>query len=116
MRTSNDLRGQPFLKPGEDRRPTLSWPRDVPLAGEPSEVVTVIKEFGAWLGESDVPKLVIRADPGVIQGKQRILDVMRRWPNQTEVTVPGVHFLQEDSAAEIGKAIASFVRATRPRN
>lgn len=106
----------PFLKPGEDRRPTLSWPRDVPLAGEPSEVVTVIREFGAWLGESDVPKLFIRADPGVIQGKQRILDIMRSWPNQTEVTVPGTHFLQEDSSAEIGKAIASFVRAIRQRN
>jgi haloalkane dehalogenase len=100
---------QPFLKPGEDRRPTLSWPRDVPLAGEPAEVVEVIAEFGAWLAASDVPKLFVRADPGVIQSRQRILDIVRSWPNQTEITVPGTHFLQEDSADEIGRAIASFV-------
>ncbi|WP_445167782.1 haloalkane dehalogenase [Mycolicibacterium sp. Dal123E01] len=103
----------PFLNPGEDRRPTLSWPRDVPIAGEPTEVVEVIENFGAWLAASDVPKLFVRADPGVIQGKQRILDIVRSWPNQTEITVPGTHFLQEDSADEIGKAIASFVRTIR---
>lgn len=103
----------PFLDPGEDRRPTLSWPRDVPLAGEPAEVVTVIEDFGAWLATSAVPKLFIRADPGVVQSKQRILDIVRSWPNQTEITVPGSHFLQEDSADQIGQAVASFVRAVR---
>lgn len=104
---------RPFVNPGEGRRPMLSWPRDVPLAGEPAEVVAVIEEFDAWLAESDVPKLFVRADPGVIQSKQRILDVVRSWPNQAEVTVPGRHFLQEDSADEIGCAIASFVREIR---
>ncbi len=109
-----DYYRRPFLNPpGEDRRPTLSWPRDVPLAGEPAEVVRVIEEFDAWLATSDVPKLFVRAEPGVIQGKQRILDIVRSWPNQTEITVPGTHFLQEDSADEIGSAIASFVRAIR---
>lgn len=104
---------RPFLNAGEDRRPTLSWPRDVPLAGEPAEVVAVIEDFGEWLATSDIPKLFIRADPGVIQGKQRILDIVRSWPNQTEITVPGTHFLQEDSADQIGEAIASFVREIR---
>lgn len=104
---------QPFLNPGEDRRPTLSWPRDVPLAGEPAEVVEVIEEFGTWLATSDVPKLFVRADPGVIQSKQRILDIVRSWPNQTEITVAGSHFLQEDSADEIGASIAAFVRTVR---
>lgn len=103
----------PFAERGEDRRPTLSWPRDVPLAGEPAEVVAVIEEFGAWLAVSDVPKLFVRADPGVIQSKRRILDIVRSWPNQTEITVPGTHFVQEDSADEIGRAIASFVRTIR---
>lgn len=104
---------QPFLNPGEDRRPTLSWPRDVPLAGEPAEVVEIIEDFDSWLAVSEVPKLFVRADPGVIQGKQRILDIVRCWPNQTEITVPGTHFLQEDSADQIGEAIASFVRTIR---
>jgi haloalkane dehalogenase len=103
----------PFAEPGENRRPTLSWPRDVPVAGEPPEVVEVVEQFGAWLAESDVPKLFIRADPGVIQAKPRILDIVRSWPNQTEIVVPGTHFLQEDSPDEIGTAIASFVRTIR---
>lgn len=104
---------RPFRNPGEDRRPTLSWPRDVPLAGEPADVVAVIEEFGRWLAESEVPKLFIRADPGVIQREGRVLDIVRSWPHQTEITVPGAHFLQEDSPDEIGRAIASFVRTLR---
>jgi haloalkane dehalogenase len=107
---------RPFRNPGEDRRPTLSWPRDVPLAGEPAAVVAVIDEFGAWLAESDVPKLFVRADPGVIQSGQRILDIVRSWPNQEEITVPGTHFLQEDSPDQVGEAIASFVRRLRARD
>jgi haloalkane dehalogenase len=103
---------QPFREPGEGRRPTLSWPRDVPLAGEPAEVIAVLNEFGPWLAGNDVPKLFIRADPGVIQ-RGRVLDAVRGWANQTEITVPGAHFLQEDSPAEIGKAVASFVRTIR---
>jgi haloalkane dehalogenase len=103
---------QPFRTPGEDRRPTLSWPRDVPLAGEPADVVAVVKDFGPFLAGGDVPKLFVNANPGVMQ-RGRVLDVVRSWANQTEVTVPGAHFLQEDSADEIGRAIASFVCTIR---
>jgi haloalkane dehalogenase len=103
---------EPFRNPGEDRRPTLSWPRNIPIEGEPVEVVATVKEYGAWLSQSDVPKLFIKGEPGaLIRG--RALDFVRTWPNQTEVSVPGVHFIQEDSADEIGAAVASFVRAVR---
>ncbi|OBI04843.1 haloalkane dehalogenase [Mycobacterium sp. E2462] len=104
---------RPFRNAGEDRRPTLSWARDVPLGGEPPEVVATTAQFGAWLASCDVPKLFIRADPGVIASKRRVLDVIRSWPNQTEITVAGSHFLQEDSPDEIGAAIAAFVRTIR---
>ncbi|MBZ9772479.1 haloalkane dehalogenase [Mesorhizobium sp. CO1-1-8] len=105
---------KPYLNAGEDRRPTLTWPREVPLAGEPANVVATVKDFGAWLAKSNVPKLFIRAEPGVIQ-RGRVLDVVRGWPNQTEVTVSGSHFVQEDSPDEIGRAIAAFVRDTRAK-
>jgi haloalkane dehalogenase len=102
----------PFRNAGEDRRPTLSWPRNIPIAGEPADVVATVEEYGAWLSHSDVPKLFIKGEPGaLIRG--RALDFVRTWPNQTEVSVPGVHFLQEDSPDEIGAAVASFVRAVR---
>ena len=102
----------PFRNPGEDRRPTLSWPRNIPIEGEPADVVATVEEYGAWLSQSDLPKLFIKGEPGaLIRG--RALDFVRTWPNQTEVSVPGVHFLQEDSADEIGAGVASFVRAVR---
>jgi haloalkane dehalogenase len=102
----------PFRNRGEDRRPTLSWPRNIPIEGEPADVVAAVEEYGAWLSQSDVPKLFIKGEPGaLIRG--RALDFVRTWPNQTEVSVPGVHFIQEDSADEIGAAVASFVRALR---
>ena len=102
----------PFRNPGEDRRPTLSWPRNIPIEGEPADVVAIVEEYGQWLSHSDVPKLFIKGEPGaLIRG--RTLDFVRTWPNQTEVAVPGVHFLQEDSPDEIGEAVASFVRAVR---
>jgi haloalkane dehalogenase len=102
----------PFRNAGEDRRPTLSWPRNIPIEGEPADVVATVEEYGAWLSDSEVPKLFIKGEPGaLIRG--RTLDFVRTWPNQTEVSVPGVHFLQEDSADEIGAAVASFVRALR---
>ena len=102
----------PFRNAGEDRRPTLSWPRNIPIEGEPAAVVATVEEYGAWLSQSDVPKLFIKGEPGaLIRG--RALDFVRTWPNQTEVSVPGVHFLQEDSPDEIGAAVASFVRALR---
>jgi haloalkane dehalogenase len=102
----------PFRNAGEDRRPTLSWPRNIPIEGEPAEVVATVEEYGAWLSQCDLPKLFIKGEPGaLIRG--RALDFVRTWPNQTEVSVSGVHFLQEDSPDEIGAAVASFVRAVR---
>jgi haloalkane dehalogenase len=103
---------QPFLRAGEDRRPTLSWPRDIPISGQPADVVADVEEFGAWVAGAGVPKLLISAEPGLIQSG-RVLDVVRGWANQAEVTVPGLHFIQEDSPDEIGKAVASFVRTIR---
>jgi haloalkane dehalogenase len=103
---------KPFRNPGEDRRPTLSWPRNIPIEGEPADVVATVEEYGTWLSQSDVPKLFINGEPGaLIRGRAR--DFVRTWPNQTEVSVAGVHFLQEDSPDEIGAAVASFVRAVR---
>jgi haloalkane dehalogenase len=103
---------EPFRNAGEDRRPTLSWPRNIPIEGEPADVVAVVNEYGGWLAESDVPKLFINAQPGAIT-RGRVRDFVRSWPNQTEVTVPGVHFIQEDGPDEIGAAVADFVRRLR---
>ena len=72
---------RPFLNPGEDRRPTLTWPRQIPIEGEPADVVRVVEDYSAWLAKSDVPKLFINADPGsILVGRQR--EVCRAWPNQ----------------------------------
>ena len=103
---------RPFLNSGEDRRPTLSWPRQIPIQGEPKEVVEVVENYSNWLSSSDLPKLFINADPGsILTGKQR--EFCRSWPNQDEVTVKGTHFMQEDSPDEIGKAVSSFVSKLR---
>jgi haloalkane dehalogenase len=103
---------RPFLNAGEDRRPTLTWPRQIPIEGEPADVVQVVENYSAWLARSDVPKLFINADPGsILVGRPR--EVCRAWPNQTEVTVKGLHFLQEDSPDAIGQAVAEFVRRVR---
>ena len=103
---------RPFLNAGEDRRPTLSWPRQIPIQGEPKEVVKVVENYSNWLSSSDLPKLFINADPGsILTGKQR--EFCRSWPNQEEVTVKGTHFIQEDSPNEIGKAVSSFVSQLR---
>jgi len=98
----------PYTEPGESRRPTLSWPRQIPVAGEPAEIVALVRDYGLWLAASDIPKLFINADPGsILIGAQR--EFCRRWPNQREVTVAGAHFIQEDSPIEIGQAIADWV-------
>ena len=98
---------RPYLEPGESRRPTLSWPRDIPIDGEPADVVAIVDEYAAWLSQSDIPKLFVNAEPGaILTGTQR--EYCRAWPNQREVTVPGVHFIQEDSPAEVGLAIAEW--------
>ncbi|WP_420392849.1 haloalkane dehalogenase [Acuticoccus sp.] len=102
----------PFAEPGEGRRPTLDWPRQIPIGGEPMEMVSLVAGYGEFLAQSDVPKLFINAEPGsILTGEQR--EFCRRWRNQTEVTVPGRHFLQEDSPGEIAAALARFVRAVR---
>jgi len=104
----------PFVNAGEDRRPTLTWPRMIPIEGEPADVVATVERYAAWLSQSDLPKLFINADPGsILVGRQR--EACRHWPNQTEVTVKGLHFLQENSPDEIGTAIADFVRRVRKR-
>lgn len=106
---------RPFLNPGEDRRPTLSWPRQIPIDGEPADVVQIVENYAAWLKGSDIPKLFVNADPGsILVGRQR--EHCRSWPNQTEVTVPGLHFLQEDSPDQIGTAIAGFLKTLRHRS
>jgi haloalkane dehalogenase len=103
---------RPFAQPGEDRRPTLSWPRNIPIEGEPADVVRVVEASGAFLAKSDIPKLFINAEPGaILSGRRR--ELCRTWPNQTEVTVSGIHFVQEDSPHEIGAAVADFVKRLR---
>ncbi len=106
---------RPFLQPGESRRPTLSWPRQIPIDGEPADVVNVVERYARWLGTTQVPKLFVNADPGsILVGRQR--EFCRTFPNQDEVTVPGLHFLQEDSAAEIGAEIAAWLDRVDSRN
>ena len=103
---------RPFLEPGESRRPTLSWPRQIPIDGEPPEVVEVVSAYADWLASAPVRKLFVNAEPGaILTGAQR--EFCRTWPNQTEVTVRGSHFIQEDSPDEIGAALASWLGARR---
>ena len=110
--TEMDVYRRPFRNPGEDRRPTLSWPREIPVNGEPKDVTEIVKSYGKWLESGEVPKLFINADPGVILvGSQR--EYCRSWPNQEEVTVKGLHFVQEDSPDEIGTAIRNFIKRLR---
>ncbi len=98
---------RPYLQSGESRRPTLTWPREIPIDGEPPDVVEIANLYAQWLSRSPVPKLFINADPGtILVGPQR--EFCRSWPNQREVTVKGIHFIQEDSPAEIDQAIAEW--------
>ena len=94
----------------ESRRPTLTWPREIPIDGTPADVTEIVAANAAWMAENDIPKLFINADPGsILVGAQR--DFARTWPNQREVTVRGSHFVQEDSGPEIGRAIGEFLRS-----
>lgn len=95
---------RPFMAAGEDRRPTLSWPRQIPLDGEPAEVVGIATDYSTWLEGSSIPKLFINAEPGALL-TGAIRDYCRSWPNQEEVTVRGSHFIQEDSPVEITRAL-----------
>jgi haloalkane dehalogenase len=98
---------RPFLEPGEGRRPTLTWPRQFPISGEPADVADVFEQYGAWLAESGVPKLYVRAEPGT--HAERLVAQVRSWPNQAEVAVRGIHYPQEDAPDEIGAAIATWL-------
>lgn len=100
---------RPFAERGEVRRPTLTWPREIPIDGEPADVAEILTLNQEWLASDAVPKLFVNADPGSIM-TDRIREVCRSFANQVEVTVPGVHFIQEDSGEAIGKAIADFLR------
>ena len=94
----------------EDRQTMLNWPRQIPIAGEPAHIVALVQAYADWLVQCTVPKLFVNAEPGsILVGAQR--EFCRTWPNQTEVTVRGAHFIQEDSGAEIGRAVASWMSA-----
>ena len=100
---------RPFREPGEGRRPTLTWPREIPFDGEPADVHQIVSDYSAWLAASDVPKLLINVSDGdTLVGE--LLDIARGFPNQTEVSVVGRHFAQEDSPDEIGRALVDFLR------
>ena len=101
---------RPFAEPGEGRRPTLTWPRQIPISGEPADVVAIAQAYGEWLSQSSVPKLFVNAEPGaILTGPPR--EFCRSWPNQTEVTVKGSHFIQEDSPHEIGEALRTWLQS-----
>ncbi len=100
----------PFVEPGESRRPTLTWPRQIPIGGEPEDVHEIVQEYAEWLTQADaIPKLFVNAKPGtILTGGHR--KFCRQFPNQEEITVQGLHFIQEDAPAEIGQAVAAFIR------
>lgn len=98
---------RPFETPGEDRRPTLTWPRQIPLDGDPADVHQIVLDYSEWLASCDIPKLFVNAEPGaILTGRQR--EICRNWKNTSEVSVAGIHFIQEDSPHEIGEAIATW--------
>ena len=101
---------RPYRRPGESRRPTLTWPREIPIEGEPADVVDIVSANEQWLSQAGLPKLFINAEPGSILG-DRVRQLVRSWPDQSEVSVPGLHFIQEDSGAEIGRAIATWLQS-----
>ena len=105
---------RPFGPPGDGRLPTLVWPRQIPIAGEPADVHQACAAYAAWLAAAPgLPKLFVNAEPGIIL-TGAVRDFCRTWPDQAEVTVPGIHFIQEDSGAEIGRAIAAWLRQLPP--
>ncbi len=100
---------RPYEQPGESRRPTLTWPRQIAIEGDPADVVAIIESYSSWLSQSQLPKLFVNAEPGLtLTGERR--EFCRGWPNQREVTVPGRHYIQEDSPDQIGAAIADWIK------
>src|SRR5262249_39719225 len=102
---------RPFAMPGEGRRPTLTWPRQIPIDGDPADVTAIAAAYADWLAASPVPKLFVKAEPGLLVAGGANLDFARKLPAQTEVTVAGLHFVQEDSPHEIGRAIDCWMEA-----
>ena len=104
----------PYLEPGESRRPTLTWPREIPIRTEgPQDVIDIVDSYNKWLSQStDLPKLYINSDPGFFS--PNIVKLIKDWPNLQSVTVKGLHFLQEDSPDEIGQHVAEFLRGVSP--
>ena len=100
---------RPFAEPGEGRRPTLTWPREIPIDGEPADVHAIATEYANWLGASNVPKLFLKAEPGAILAGHALVNLVRGWPGLTEKTIAGVHFVQEDLPDEIGRAVAHWM-------
>ena len=98
---------RPFANAGEDRRPTLTWPRQIPIEGQPADVTEIVDAYLDWLSKTSIPKLFVNADPGVLITRA-VRDRVRSWPNITEVTVPGLHFIQEDAPDEIGVAVRDW--------
>ena len=94
-----------------DAGPTLTWPRQIPIEGEPADVDEIATEYAAWLGTSNVPKLFLKVEPGAILTNDTLVNLVRGWPALTEKTVAGIHFVQEDSPNEIGRAIAGWMGA-----
>jgi len=98
---------RPFAGAREDRWPTLAWPREIPIEGEPADVVALVAAYAEWMAQNEVPKLFVNAEPGaILTGAPR--EFCRLWPNQSEITVRGSHFIQEDAGPEIGRAIADW--------
>jgi len=115
LRTLSDEEMEAYRAPFRDRdarRPTLVFPRELPIDGEPGDVVEIVRRYGEFMATSPLPKLFIAAEPGALL-TGRAAEFCRNWPNQTEVTVKGIHYIQEDSPAEIGQALREFVRGLR---
>ena len=101
---------RPYTTPGEDRRPTLTWPRQIPIDGDPADVHEAVKAYSDWLATSRFPKLWFKVEPGAILTNAKLVAAVRSWPNLTELTVKGIHFVQEDSPDEIGQAVANWMK------
>ena len=114
LRKLSDAEMNEYRRPFNDkksRRPTLDWPRQIPLENDPPEICKIVDSYSQWMAENNIPKLFINAEPGAILiGKQR--EFCRTWKNQKEVTVKGSHFIQEDSPNEIGNAIFDWLKGT----
>jgi haloalkane dehalogenase len=98
---------RPFAGSNLHRWPTLAWPRQIPIDGEPAAVAALVGGYAEWMAHNEIPKLFVNAEPGaILVGAQR--EFCRGWRNQSEVTVAGSLFIQEDSGTEIGQAIAAW--------